>query len=95
MASLFEFGRRMVARGQHDDPARIGSRCFGGGLNPALQVFDCIDDAAAEFEIARPGTVDAVFLERADGKTNEARGLRCAQVARWQACWNGGQGITP
>ena len=61
MAGVLEFGRRMAPRRQHDDFAGVGRRRFGGGLDPALQIVDRVDDAAAELRIARPGAVDAVF----------------------------------
>ena len=64
-------------------------------IDPGLQVLDAIDDAAAELRIARPGAVDAVLLERADGEADEAGGLGRAQIARRQAGEIGGHGKPP
>jgi len=67
---LFKFSGGVAARRQHDDLAGVGRRRLGGGVNPRLQVFDAIDDAATELRVEGACTVDAVLLKR------EASGVR-------------------
>ena len=68
--------------GKHLRRRRIGGRRLGAEFDPGLQVFEPIDDAAAELGIARAGAVGAVLFERAAREAEEARGFWRAQVAR-------------
>ena len=72
LAGLFELGRCVALRRQNDDLAGVGRRRLGGGVDPRLQVFNSVDDAAAELRIARAGAVDAVLFKCADGEADEA-----------------------
>ena len=71
----------MALGGKHLADARIGGRRLGAAFDPGLQVFEPIDDAAAELGIARAGAIDAVLFERAAGEAKEAGGLGRAQIA--------------
>ncbi len=76
-------------RREYGSDTWIGGRLLGAGGHPFLQVFQRIDDAAAEFAVAGAGAVGAVFLQRPAGQAKETRGFGGTQVA-WR---HTGQGI--
>ena len=59
---------------------------------PGLQILLSIDDAAAEFRVARSRAVSAVLFESSAGKAQETRGLGRAQIAWRQIGHRGGHG---
>src|SRR5712691_9930815 len=58
--------RRRDALGGKDGPgAGIGGRGLGAEIGPGLEIFERVDDAAADLPVLRPSAVGAVLLERA------------------------------
>ena len=85
----------MALGGKHLADAGVGGRRLGAAFDPGLQIFEAIDDAAAELGIARAGAIGAVLFERAAGEAKKPRGLRRAQVARRELRDCGGHGWPP
>src|SRR5262249_13198335 len=74
------------ALSRKDGPyAGIGGRGLGAEIGPGLEVFERIDDAAADLSVLRASAVGAVLLERAAGEAKEAGRLGRAQKAWRQA----------
>src|SRR3546814_12721909 len=81
-------GRRqdVVALGGKDGAAAgIGRGVLGAEIGPGLEVLDGIDDAAAELAIGGAGSVGAVLLKRAAGRSEERRGGKeCGSTWRFR-----------
>ena len=91
-------GRRdggMALCREHGPDARVRGRRLGAKFDPGLEVFQPVDDAAAELRIAWPRAVDPVLLQRTDGQADEACGLGRAKVARREASEIGGHAKPP
>src|SRR5258708_6629045 len=71
----------VALRRQDRADSGVGGRSPGAELDPGLEIFEAIDDAAAELRVARPGAISAVLLQCANGEADEASGLGCAQIA--------------
>ncbi len=78
----------MTPRRQHSPYARIRSGRFDAAIGPSLQIFESIDDAAAELRIAWPGSVGPVLFQRTAGKAQKARGFGGSEIAwrKWGCC---------
>src|SRR6185437_15748565 len=69
------------ARRQDDIDARIRRRIAKSAIRPCAQIFDGVDDPAADLPVLWTGPIGAVLLERATGEAEEPRRLRRAQVS--------------
>src|SRR3546814_8430468 len=51
--------RGLLPLGGKDRAARVGRRTDEAAIRPGLEIFDGIDDSAAELSVGRPGAVGA------------------------------------
>src|SRR3546814_11742551 len=75
------FRSGLLPLGGKDRAARVGRRTDEAAIRPGLEIFDGIDDSAAELSVGRPGAVGAMLLKRALGQSEETSGFLRAQVA--------------
>src|SRR3546814_3563883 len=73
--------RALLPLGGKDRAARVGRRTDEAAIRPGLEIFDGIDDSAAELSVGRPGAVGAMLLKRALGQSEETSGFLRAKVA--------------
>src|SRR3546814_2373197 len=77
--------RGLLPLGGKDRAARVGRRTDEAAIRPGLEIFDGIDDSAAELSVGGPGAVGAMLLKRALGQSEETSGFLPAQVEWWDA----------